>query len=300
VHPGIRYLVSLPERSVRALSALVGGAVHESAHLLLPRFVRESRLYEATAKNALRITIELIGTVEPAPGERDAGDAPVGRLATQKAVGNVAEVGAIAAFGFSPLWLLAGAADVLDGSRVYLRTLEDELRRAGMLPEDTRFDSVDQLIGALSGGLGGAGTLIDVPPLELDGLRRAMSDLRANASSLPARSELALLFDGLMRTARLERRPLLEVSAGIGLAFLTSARRVGHERILDPYVEDLRPLRDEGFGAYAARVAAPYGRAVARQFAPGTVTTTEMLPEHARSARRWLRDRLRRGPSQPG
>ena len=60
------FLVSLPERVVRALVAALGGAVHETAEVVLPRFVRRSRLYEATAKNLLRIAIELVGSVERA------------------------------------------------------------------------------------------------------------------------------------------------------------------------------------------------------------------------------------------
>ena len=65
----LAFLVSLPERVVRSLFALVGGGVHETAELVLPRLVRRSRLYEATAKNLLRVSIELVGGVE-APHER--------------------------------------------------------------------------------------------------------------------------------------------------------------------------------------------------------------------------------------
>ena len=58
------FLVSLPERIVRSLVGALGGAVHETAEVVLPRFARRSRLYEATAKNLLRIAIELVGGVE--------------------------------------------------------------------------------------------------------------------------------------------------------------------------------------------------------------------------------------------
>jgi hypothetical protein len=115
--------------------------------------VRRSRIYEVTASNALRIAIELVGGVQPA--ETGAADAPgAARVAVQKAAGNVLELGSMAAFGFSPLWLLAGAADVLNGTRVYLRTLEAELAAAGVLSAETHFTSVDQLIGALEGAAG--------------------------------------------------------------------------------------------------------------------------------------------------
>ena len=79
-------------------------------------FVRASRLYEATAKNALRIAIEAVGGVAPAEPPAVAAT----EIAKRKAAGNVVELGSILAFGFSPLWLLAAASDVIRGSRVYL------------------------------------------------------------------------------------------------------------------------------------------------------------------------------------
>src|SRR5687767_3589332 len=114
-----RFLVSFPERLVRSLIAVVGGTVHETAHLVLPRLVRRSRFYEATAKNLLRITIELVGGVERAAGVEPEGPAakPPGRgsgagegargnrevpstdhlgarqLAVRKGAGNIVELG---------------------------------------------------------------------------------------------------------------------------------------------------------------------------------------------------------------
>jgi hypothetical protein len=278
----VRYAVTLPERVARAVFAGTGGAAEETAALLLPRLVRRSRLYEVTAKNALRIAIELLGGVErqQMPGEEDA--LAAGRVAVKKAAGNVVELGAVAAFGFSPLWLLAGAADVLNGTRVYLRALERELVAASVLAEGTRFDTVDQLIAAVEGTAGETASLIDLPPLETAELRRSLDELRADAAALPTPAELAALFEALVRTARAERRPLLEVSSGVGLAFLTSARNVGRAHLLTPYREDWAPLAREGFGAYAARVSRPYRDALAGHFDPARETVTERLPRLGR------------------
>jgi len=106
-------------------------------------------------------------------------------------------------------------------------------------------------------------------------LRRSLVDLREDAGGLPSPAELASLYAGLRVTATRERSSLLDVSTGIGIAFFNSARHVGRQHLLDPYSEDLRPVRDEGFGAYAARVSRPYGDAVAKQFDPGRATLTE-------------------------
>jgi hypothetical protein len=193
----------------------------------------------------------------------------------RKTAGNVIELGSIAAFGFSPLWLLAAGADVTHGTRVYLDAFVSELKLAGVLAEEAHLRSVDELLAALEGGTGTTARLIDIPPLEVAALKRSLADLRSDASALPTPKEMAKLFDGLRAEAVRERRSLLEVSTGVGIAFFNSARHVGRQHVLDPYGEDLKPLRDEGFGSYAARVSRPYGAAVARHFDPGRVTLTE-------------------------
>ena len=67
----VAFLVSaFPSARVRPIAATVGGALHETFQLALPRVVRRSRLYEATAKNLLRVTIELVGGVAAAGSRR--------------------------------------------------------------------------------------------------------------------------------------------------------------------------------------------------------------------------------------
>jgi hypothetical protein len=272
---GLRFAASLPERTFRAAAASLGGVVQEGAQVLLPRLVRRSRFYEATAKNALRIAIEAVGGVQGAA--REVEQVPAGEIVKRKAAGNVLELGSIAAFGFSPLWLLAAASDVLHGSRVYLEALVEELKRADVLPEEAEVRSVDELLGALEGASGRTAGLLDVPPLELAELRATIGELRADADGLPTPDELADLYRGLRRTAAVERRPLLEVSAGMGLAVLLSARTVAREHLAVPYREDWEPLRREGFAAYARRVSRPYARAVTGHFDPERPTFTDRL-----------------------
>jgi hypothetical protein len=273
-----RYAYSLPERLARAVVAAVGGATYETAQLLLPRFVRGSKLYEVTARNLLRIAIEVVGGVQAAPSVEQ-GEPTARELTVRKTAGNVVELGSIAAFGFSPLWLLAGASDVLHGSRVYLGSLVHELKRAQVLDPDVEVGSVDELLGVLEHGAGTTASLIDVPPLELAELRRSLAELGKRPEELPSEAELDRLYEGLRREAAHERRSLLEVSTGVGLAFLLSARNLSRDHLAVPYREDWRPVRAEGFAAYGRRVAAPYGRAVTSHFDPGRRSWTEKLLE---------------------
>jgi hypothetical protein len=269
-----RRLVALPERVVRSAAAILGGAVHETAQVVMPRFVRQSRVYEATAKNVLRITIELGGGVEQ---EAQPEQPAAGKLAVRKGAGNVVELGSIAAFGFSPLWLLAAASDLARGSRVYLAALVGELKDNGVLERDAEIASVDQLLGVLERGAGKSAALIDVPPMELKELRTSIAELAAERKELPGPDQLQALYEGLIRQARAENRSLLAVSSGIGLAFVTSAQHVGREHVWAPYREDWQPLRQEGFAAYARRVAQPYRDAVEGHFDTAKPTHTERL-----------------------
>lgn len=271
------FFASLPERSVRVGAAGIGGTLHEAFELTLPRVVRRSRLYEATAKNLLRVAIELVGGVKGSP-TAEAGTG-AWEIAKRKGAGNVIELGSIAAFGFSPLWLLAAASDLTRGSRVYLTALTQELKAAGVIAEDVDARSVDELLGVLERTSGGTARLIDIPPLELKELRASLSELRSDTESLPSPDELAALYEALRRTAAAEDRSLLEVSSGVGLAFLTSAGKVSNRHIVVPYREDWGAVRGEGFGAYAQRVSDPYRRAIAQHFDKDAPTRTERLLE---------------------
>ena len=270
-----KFYASLPERGLRAGAAALGGTLHETFALTLPRFVRRSRFYEATAKNVLRVVIELVGGVERQPGAEI--EPSVGEIAKRKGAGNVVELGSIAAFGFSPLWILAAASDLTRGSRVYLNVLTQELKAAGLLSPEVDVASVDELLGVLEQSSGTAARMIDLPPLELSELRASLDELRVSAEPLPSGDDLAAVYSAVRQAAEAENRTLLEVSTGVGLAFLTSARKVSATHVVAPYREDWRPLRDEGFGAYAARVSRPYRDAVARHLQADGPTHTDRL-----------------------
>ena len=243
------------------------------------------------------MTIELVGGVEARAPTEDEHEPDAGRLAVRKGAGNVVELGSIAAFGFSPLWVLAAAADVTRGSRTYLDAFVGELTREGVLPEGSKPGSVDELLGALEGVSGTGARLIDIPPLEVEALRRSLEEIRRDAATLPSPDELARVFDGLREVARRERASLLEVSVGIGLAFFNSARHVGRQHVLDPYREDLRPLGEEGFGAYARRVSRPYADAVARHFDTELSTLTERGLDRDARHRRAAEAHVKRHPA---
>src|SRR5438067_1468184 len=136
------YLWSLPERLVRSVSAVAGGAIEEFGEVLLPSRVRRSRLYESLVGATSRFLYEQLGQVERANQDRE--PLPEDFL-VRRAVGNVVEIAGLAAFRASPVWVLAALADVAGVGRELISEIAEALRRDGLLEQDRKFDNVDQL-----------------------------------------------------------------------------------------------------------------------------------------------------------
>jgi hypothetical protein len=267
-----RYVVSLPERTMRAAIALVGGAVYETSNVALPRALRESKLYQVTIDRLLRILIEWVGDVRDVYQDEVTS---VQELAARKFAGNVLEVASIFAVGFSPLWLLAAASDVMGGSKAYLRALVNELEAAGHLPQDTDVASYEELLSRLETGSGVLADAIDIPPMSLQEARASFDALRRQASDLPPAEDLATLFQEMQATARREGRSLADVSAALGLAAAKAGLEMGNVHIFDFYRDALGAIREEGLLRFLRRVATPYVSRAGRHFDPNVTTYTD-------------------------
>jgi hypothetical protein len=269
-----RYLLSLPERLTRATAALLGGAVYETSTVALPDALRQAKLYQVTVDRLLRIMIEWVGDV------RDVyhGQAvPVQELAARKFTGNVLELASIVAVGWSPLWLLAAASDVIGGSKAYLRELVAELQAAGRLPAEANVDSYEALLNRLETGSGILADAIDVPPMRVTEARAAFKALRQQADDLPSADELSGLFRELKSTARREGRSLADVSAALGIAAARAGVELGSTHVFDFYRTAFGTIRAEGLLPFLRRTAAPYITRAGRHFDPRAATTTERL-----------------------
>ena len=267
-----RYVASLPERMARAAAALVGGAVYETSHVALPRAVREAKLYQVTIDRLLRIMIEWVGDVRDVYTDEET---PVEELAARKFTGNVLEWASIFAVGWSPLWILAAASDVMGGSKAYLRALVAELKSGGHLPANADVASYEDLLGRLEAGSGVLADAIDVPPMSLQEARASFAALRRQASDLPPGADLAALFRELQATARREGRSLTEVSAALGVAAARAGVEMGNVHIFDFYRDALGAIREEGLPRFLRRVATPYLSRAGRHFDPRAGTYTE-------------------------
>ncbi|MEK7214309.1 MAG: hypothetical protein AAB289_01765 [Chloroflexota bacterium] len=278
----LSFLASLPERAVRVGAASLGGAVYQLSEVLLPGWLRSTKLYRATVARMLRITVEMVGGVRdvmPAEG------VSVQELAMRKAAGNALEFASIFAVGWSPLWLLAAASDVTGGTKVYLRTLAGELKRSGLLPDDAGVASFEELLTRVEQTSGVLADTIDVPPVSLDEIRTSWEKLRKNPSALPTPETQAAIYEGLREASSKEGHSLLEVSSLIAQSAVRAGIQLGNTYIFHYYRDALGAILTEGLPAYMQRVSAPYITTVGRHLNPRRSTYTERLLRWVRRKR---------------
>jgi hypothetical protein len=252
--------------------------VYEASEVVLPLAVRRSRLYQAVVGRLLRITIELVGGVK---GVYPAEEMPVRELLVRKTAGNVVELSSFLAVGWSPVWLLAGASDLVGGTKVYLRTLVSELRAAGVLAPDADVASFEELLGVLEGTSGVLADAVDVPPLDVPSLRTSWQELRQRAADLPDAAGLERIFAELQLAARQEDRSILEISSMVALGAVRAGVRLGSVHIFEYYRRALRTIVEEGLISFLRRTSTPYLTRAGSHFDPRSSTFSERL------LRRW-------------
>jgi hypothetical protein len=268
------YLASLPERTARAGAALTGGLVYETGEVLLPLAVRRSRLYQAVVGRLLRITIELVGGVDgvyPTEGMQ------ARELLVRKTAGNVIELASFLAVGWSPVWLLAGASDLVGGSKAYLRMLVTELKDAGVLSAEEDVSSFEELLTTLEGTSGVLADTVDVPPLNVASVRASWQELRRQAADLPDAGGLEKIFSELRLAARREDRSVMEISSMVALGAVRAGVTLGNAHVFDYYRGALRTIADEGLVSFLYRTSTPYLTRARSHFDPGSSTHSERL-----------------------
>ena len=267
------YMVSLPERLLRATAAGGGGLLLEAADHILPPAARESKLYQCTVARPFRITVEFVGGVEGRfPSEMSAPE-----LVKRKVAGNVMELGCVFTVGFSPLWFLAAASDVANGTRVYLDTFVRELKRVNVLPESTDVSTVNDLLTLLEGASSQAADAIDIPPAAIADMRDAVDLLREHAELIPGPQRLADVFAQLSEVAREQKHSILVVSTLVAAGAVGAGIQMGNDHVLLFYTDALRNIRSEGVSQYLGRISQPYIDAAARHLDPSSPALTPRL-----------------------
>jgi hypothetical protein len=290
-----KYLLSLPERAIRSLGALSGGLLHELGSVALPASVRRTTLYRTMVEVALRFLIEEVGQVEGVfPNE--------GRLAENFILKRTASHGiellGILAFHASPVWVLAALADATGGGRKLILEISEALKEEGLLEPDARFETMDQVLSGLERTSDHMATTLNMPPVDIAGLRREWEQLKGELANIPPRHVPALdriesIWADLQSTAKQQGRTVFGLSSLLAVSTVahvpanvlwlsraarSAVRRTGRvlgDAVLDHYSEALGEIARTGFFAYWSREFRPYLKGAAEQFAPEHKSLTE-------------------------
>jgi hypothetical protein len=295
--PPYQYILSLPERVVRSLGALSGGLLRELGNVALPAGVRRTTLYRTMVDVALRFLIEEVGQVEGVyPSE--------GRLAESFLLKRTASHGiellGILAFHASPVWVLAALADATGGGRKLILEIAGALKEEGLLERDASFETMDQVLHGLEKTSSHMAVTLNMPPVDIAGLRREWEQLKAELATIPPKKIPALariegVWGELRASAKQQGRTVFGMSSLLAISTVahvpanllwlsragrSAMRRTGRvlgDAILDHYTAALAEIADTGFAAYWAREFRPYLRGAAEQFARGHESLTERL-----------------------
>jgi hypothetical protein len=295
--PRYKYILSLPERAIRSLSALSGGLLREIGNVALPASVRRTVLYRTMVDVALRFMIEVVGEVEGVypPDSEFAENALLKRAASHGI-----ELLGIVAFHASPIWVLAALADVTGGGRKLIREISQALKEEGLLEKETSFETMEQVLDGLEKTSAHLATSLNLPPVDIPSLRRDWDRLKGELKTIPPKNvprieRIEGVWTEIQRSAKKENRSVFTVSSLMAISTVahvpanllwlsraarSAARRTGKvlgEAILDHYTEALREIGQTGFVNYWAREFQPYLRGAAEQFAAKHSSLTERL-----------------------
>jgi hypothetical protein len=294
-----RYLVTLPERLVRSVVGLGAGLAREVSDLVLPDSVRQGQLYRNMVDSTLRFLIEQVGGAEGAypPESKLPAD-----FLVRRAAGNAVEVLGVVAFRASPVWVLAGLADLCGFGRHLIPQIADELKQQGLLDAGATVESMDQVLDGLEKTSARVASTINSPPLDVATLRAEWNAIRDDArtlqpSSLPSPEMVTAAWERLRAEAAAQNRSVFETSSALALsairsvpdgvlwlsssAVVTASRtgRVVGGALLEHYSQTLDEVRRVGYGEYVSRQLTPYVSAAVAQFSPEQTTLTERLLE---------------------
>ena len=291
------YGVSLPERALRSTSAMVGGVLKESAELLVPQAFQTSKSYSIFVNQMLGILTESVGGVEGAQDEHtDAqkGEQEVESYVARKTIGNMLDFAGMATLHLSPITVLAIVSDIAYGSKSYIEELAAELKKEGVIDEDSTIHNTAELLDAVQSASGTVAEAFDLPPLSAQGLKETIDQTRdavnrLDGSSVIPQNELIKLWDDMHSMATQEDVSLLDVSGAMTLYSLNQVATVGKgalssvkvagdmfdKHIFQHYVDGLNDIQEKGIYGSLAESSQPYIDAIWNNFSSNRETLTE-------------------------
>ena len=292
-----KYLVfglSLPERTVRSTAAMVGGAVNESASLLVPKAFQDSKTYTTFVQQMIDFMAKDVGGVAKNEDPDAPQDPEIENYVAKKTVSTFVDLAGMATLHVSPLTVLAIVSDVAYGTKTYLNELTEELKREGVINESSVIHNAAELLDAVGAASAESVDALDTPPISVEGLRETIEKTRASVANIDPtllipQSEIAQLWADMQAMAVKEDVNVFEISSAMTLytlghvntvskGALTTIRVTGDlidRHLFDHYRQGLNEINERGIYSMLAESSRPYLDAVWNNFSTDRPTITE-------------------------
>jgi hypothetical protein len=171
-----RYVLTLPERSVRATTAFATSLTSLISRHLFPKAIRHSATYKVTFGMLQQFLIQKVAEIELEEKDFKVGDDYLMR----KTAGTLIEGIGLVSVRFSPVWMLAILSDVTGGSKTYFEMLLDSLKKSGMIEPTQNYEHVFDLLEGIQKGTRIGVDAIDMPPLSAEDFKVFKDSVTSN------------------------------------------------------------------------------------------------------------------------
>lgn len=295
-HHLLAYVISLPERLVRWIVGLLGSVVR-ALTWLLPRPIREGKFFKTAVERQIKMLTDDVGQAQLYKNSEGQIELDAKSM-TRMGVGNAVDNLLVLTLHASPVWVLLAATDVCKGARSFVSEIGKELKEAGVMEEDSRLDSVDDVLLGLSKLSERMADTVDMPPISLDDMKQTVTELKDELGEVVGSSlnvaDVEGLIEDVRATADETDRSLLQTTAAVatgalnttgnvitGAAVGTTAtiRFVGRNLVdvLGDYGRSANRMRRLGFYGAIRSFLRPHTRTSSRLFSYPFVTCTELL-----------------------
>ncbi len=271
-----KYLVTIPERTARAILSYGVGIIDLSINTVLPKSLKRTSFYKVSYGMMRSFIIEKILEMDKEKVEElhDLSE----DFVIRKIAGNSIEALGLFTIRFSPLWVFAVISDVTRGSSVYFDTLKKHLVDNGVIDSGESITSIQDLLNALQKASEVTVNTLDLPPIAVRDLKKCIREINVAYSDLGAESKkVNTLIDSVwseMKKLSEEEGISFEALSGLmsadalklygtKTANSTKSFVMANYELLDAYVfrsytETLSGIKKEGVSSYVQRHMEPF------------------------------------------
>ncbi len=284
--------LSIPERTARALSAIIGGSTILLTNTLIPGAIKNTSSYHFTVGMFQAFLVQNVAGMSEVRTNTELKENFVNR----KLLGSSLEAAGLLTMHFSPVWVFAIASDTARGGQVFLNRLVHHLKENGVINESSNPESLEQILQSIQDMSHQSAAAIDTPPLSKEEITNLANELRGSAAKLTENSTNMLprfenLWNQITLVARKENLSLAQVlgmlsvhaasisGTGLGTAGALGKTSIGivDEVVLTDYRETLQGISEEGASNYLTNHMQPFLQQARSHFDFTNETVTQRL-----------------------